>query len=95
MNHFIFNLNEGIKVKLYDKGYQVLADGHNSYIGIIPNWEFRTADYYKEKADENGYTIFQGWDFFNKFSKTMRLGEHGHFNLDILIEHAKEITSTD
>lgn len=86
MKEVSFNLNEYIKVRLYDKGYQLLADEHNSFLGTIPNWKFCTADHFKEKADECGYTKFQGWDFFNKFSRTLRLGEHGYFSLDVLVE---------
>lgn len=81
-----FNLNEYIKVKIYDKGYQVLADNHNKYLGVIKNWEKRDAEYYKLKADENGYTRFQAWNFIEEFGSVTRLGMNGYYSTEIQIE---------
>ena len=62
-----FNLNHTILVKIKDAGYQHMADDHNSYIGTITNWERLDAKYFKDMADENGYTLFQAWGFMELF----------------------------
>ena len=80
------NLNSSIKVKVTDKGYELLAQNHNELIDHIPNWEHRTPEYYKNKADENGYTSFQAWVFMNEFSMTYRLGFEGYYDTNILID---------
>ena len=85
MTELEFNINEIIKVKLYDKGYQVLVDNHNSYLGIIKSFDRRDIDYYKSQADENGYTEFQMWGFMNIFGKYIQLGKTGYFNYNIII----------
>lgn len=51
--YLAFNVNHNILVKLNDLGYKRLADLHNDYLGIIPNWKKKTAGYYKKKADKN------------------------------------------
>ena len=91
VSYMAFNLNEIILVKINDKGYQHMADNHNSYIDVIPNWEKRTAEYYKEKADENGYTKMQAWCFIREFGSVTHLGFHNYYSTDILIrsEHLK------
>jgi hypothetical protein len=77
-----FNLNDEIYVKLDDKGYQVLADEHNHY---FPERK-RNADYYREKADINGYTTFQAWEFIEKFGKVTTLSKSGYYNNNIKIK---------
>jgi hypothetical protein len=77
-----FNLNNEIYVKLDDKGYQLLADEHNKY---FPESK-RTADYYREKADINGYTTFQAWDFISKFGKVTTLSKSDYYNIIIKIK---------
>lgn len=81
-----FNLNDYIKVKIYDKGYQLLADNHNKYLGVVKCWEKRDADYYKSKSDENGYTRFQAWDFIQEFGSVTKLGITGYYSTQIQIE---------
>jgi hypothetical protein len=75
----VFNMNSHILVKLKDKGYRVLADYHNKYSS-----EYRDAAYFKNKADEQGYTEFQLWVFMNQFGHLMLNGS-GHKYLDINI----------
>lgn len=81
-----FNVNDHVKVRLTDLGYQYLADEHNEYIGFINEWEFRTPDYYKEIASkDNGYTTFQMWDFMQRFGgERIRVCQPNYFHLDIV-----------
>jgi hypothetical protein len=70
-----FNLNDEVFVKLDDKGYQFLADKHNKY---SPERK-RDADYYRGKADINGYTTFQAWDFINTFGEVTTISKSGYY----------------
>jgi len=81
-----FNLNSSIKVKLTDLGYQRLADINNSLCGGWTNFVTRTLSYYKDQADENGYTEFQAWDFIRKFGLANVHGGPEYYEMDILIK---------
>ncbi len=81
-----FNINSNILVKLNDGGDKILADKHNSYRGFIPNWEERTSEYYKNKADKNGYTCMQAWHFMEVFGEHTLLCVHPPFDTTILIK---------
>lgn len=91
VTNWAFNLNQNIRVKLLDKGYQRLADLHNEFIGRIPNWQKRDVEYYKQQADQDGYTSFQAWTFMEYFGEVTRIGMHGYYSTEILIA-AKDIT---
>lgn len=80
---FKFNINHYIKVRLLDKGYQRMADIHNSYAS---KGEERTADYYRERADDEGYTKFQMWAFIEDFGVVTHVGMSGFYETEILIE---------
>jgi hypothetical protein len=82
------NVNDNIRVKLLDEGYQILADDHNQFLGRIPNWESRDAAYYKSKADKDGYTTFQMWEFMQKFGPLIKMGRKVHFEMDIILRVA-------
>ena len=86
-----FNLNKNIRVKLLDKGYQRLADLHNEFIGRVPNWQKRDAEFYKQQADQDGYTSFQAWTFMDYFGEVTTIGMHGYYRTEILIA-ANDIT---
>ena len=85
INFWSFNLNDTILVKINEKGYQHMADNHNKFIGIVSNWERRTSEYYKNKADKNGYTKMQAWCFIQEFGSVTNMGFHGYYSTSILI----------
>lgn len=68
------------------KGYQRLADIHNSYLDRIPNWEKRDAEYYERQADHNGYSKFQAWSFMEYFGPVTSLGFDQLYYTTILID---------
>lgn len=89
---FTFNLNNNIKVKLNDLGYERLAEHNNHYIKIHNQYhkdqsKLETADYNKLKADDNGYTDFLMWKFMNIFGEVTSQGLPEHFNMNILINN--------
>lgn len=62
-----FNLNEYVWVKLTEKGYQHLTDMHNELRKQYNSMDAISIEYFKNKADKEGYTRFQMWDFMEKF----------------------------
>lgn len=81
-----FNLNDTIWVKLYDPGYETLAAQHNILADFFPALERRTAEHYKKKANEDGYTQFQMWYFMECFGNALGGGVCRQFSLNILID---------
>lgn len=90
-----FNLNHSIKVKLMDKGYEHLANQHNRFLGRIPNWEKRNAEYYRNRADEQGYTKFQGWQFIELFGSVTGIIYHGYYDINILIKTNNDLATSN
>ena len=75
------NLNDYVFVKLKEKGYQRLVDYDKKY-GCSHD-----IDYFKERADADGYTRFQLWNFMQIFGKDMYLGNNDiGFDINIKIE---------
>ena len=82
------NLNLGIKVKLSDKGKDIFYHRHDYLIEkgckVKP---------YFPKVDDDGYTYFQMWQFFELYGKYMTFGascaEGTLETLDVLIEVEK------
>ncbi len=81
-----FNINNTIKVKLKDEGYQIMADEHNRFIPVIKNWQYRDLNYYKEAADSDGYTTFQAWCFIELFGQYTGIGFNTPYHPTILID---------
>lgn len=81
-----FNLNETILVKLKDEGYQILADQWNRIVDFSPSLGRRSAEYYKNLSDSEGYTKFQAWDFIQTFGPYTSLGTIAPYDTTILID---------
>lgn len=81
-----FNLNHHIKVKLTDLGYQHMANRDNRIFEYYQDHINRDIDYYKTKADSDGYTKFQMWEFIQIFGSVTMMGMQKYFEMDILID---------
>lgn len=85
-NNYKFNINDIIKVKLTDLGYQVLVDDWNWMIDIIPNWKKRDIQFFKDGEDKDGYISFQLWKFMQKFGSVTKMGMKDYYSSDIIIQ---------
>lgn len=85
MEGYTFNINDVIYVKLNDEGYEHLAKYHNQWVGKVPNYETRDSQFFKDKANSNGFSQFQMWDFIQIFSSTIYMGCEPMFDLTIVI----------
>jgi hypothetical protein len=60
-----FNLNSKIKVKLKEKGFQILCDNYNSFAEYYPQQcKKRDVDFYKNQPNKNGYIVFTMWGIY-------------------------------
>jgi hypothetical protein len=84
------NMNDMVYVRLTDLGYEWLAEEHNDLVRFIPNWEQRTGEYYKQRADAGGYSEFSLWDFMNRIGPKSSLGVLDRY-MDINILMKKEV----
>ena len=82
-----FNLNSEIKVRLRKKGYERLMALHNEAFyrtnGAIKEVDI---DFFKQRADEYGYTTMQAWCFIRDFGDVIYPGAEQYFDLNILIK---------
>jgi len=81
------NLNENIKVKINDRGYQYLAEQNNKIMTSLPhNRLAKNADDFRRKADKEGYTKMQMWRFIELFGPVTIIGFQTYYDPTILIE---------
>ena len=76
------NINNEILVRLHDAGYEHWKKKDDS---VMPKEHQHTLDYYKSKADENGYVKFQAWVFIQTFGDAIEFGFRSVFDNNILI----------
>lgn len=103
---FKFNLNHSVKVKLTDKGYKYQVERLQKTFEHVPDdikenilslkeWD---EEYYKSRADENGYSKFQLHDFIETFGPIIGMCKRTHeyfddFNLIIDSRDLEEVQS--
>ena len=81
-----FNVNQNIRVRLTDLGYQRLEDASAYLSSRVPNLKKLDVKYFKGQADKNGYSTFQMWDFMHTFGEVSGLCMPQYYHLDILID---------
>lgn len=87
----MFNLNQDIYVKLTEEGYQHRVNLYNDIIKYSGDEsKFHTVDYYKNEANEYGYTKFMAWEFMKDFGDTISFGGRQLFDINIQIKNEQE-----
>lgn len=83
-NYSKFNLNDKVKVKIKEAGYEYLAKQEAELLKHL-NVQIRTAEDYKNQADSDGYSRMQIWEMLDSFGGThMKIQDY--IEMDILIE---------
>lgn len=90
MEKFKFNLNDPIYVKIFEDGYQYMADRDNEFLAMM-KMPLHSVSHYRKKADETGYTKFQAWEFIQTFGPVVKMGGKQYFDINILLEINKSI----
>ena len=65
MDEIDFNINDYIKVKLTQRGTEILRQNHNRIFGQVDLLDKRP--FQEPSIDEDGYCKFQMWQFCEEF----------------------------
>lgn len=76
------NMNDYVEVILNDKGFQILTDLHNSFVGEIPSYKLMDINDMKVKYPDGVYKK-QLWVLFETFGPYISLGSQVPFETDI------------
>lgn len=77
-----FNINSCVKVKLNERGIEILKNAHEELKEKVPS----IGEFELPEIDEKGYSEFQLWKFMNKFGPYMGAGIEPPFDTNIVIE---------
>lgn len=81
------NINDSVKIKLNEAGYKHMVKYHKA-IALFENTKDRyNIEYFKAKANKEGYTEFQLWDFMQIFGSHTCMGMDLLFDAYILFEY--------
>lgn len=84
----VVNLNEHVLVKLDDSGYKMWHEywhRNDAYFGkdLFPHI---TVEQLKTRADKDGYSEFQLWDFMQVFGgENIDIGQKSPYDLNVII----------
>lgn len=65
-----FNINESVKIKLMQKGLDILRANHDELRTHVPS----LGEFTPPSVDSEGYSTFQMWDLMNTFGSHMYMG---------------------
>ena len=77
---FTINLNDEVKIKLNDKGIEILKQEHERINQLLER-----KDKFEVKLDEDGYYKEQLWRIMQVFGKHIALGADVPFETDIIV----------
>jgi len=80
-----FNLNDDIKVKLTDKGYQYWVEYCNRYFHFRPDVDVESVKNLKTKEDKDGYVKFHLWEFMSIFGNVTCMGMPQYYDLNVIL----------
>ena len=70
MKKIPFNLNDNVKVKLTEKGLNILRVDHDELRTHVPSLR----EFTPPTVDSEGYSTFQLWDLMERFGNQMYMG---------------------
>ena len=79
-----FNINETVKVRLTDRGHEILKELHDDLYSRLPKSTTMRREYIAEE-DADGYTKFQMHDLMSTFGYHVSLGSSLPFETDIIL----------
>jgi hypothetical protein len=85
MEQIKFNINNEVKVKITDIGYDIWLAYENKFTQYLPTYPITTIEELKAKADKDGYTEFQMWDMMSIFGSHMKMGFENPIETNIII----------
>ena len=89
---FKVNINERVKVKLTQKGINVLKENHNRMNDRLIHIGDGGLGEFVLETDSEGYTHFQLWDLMSAFGNRLRIGQDPPFETDIIIYNGEPVS---
>jgi hypothetical protein len=83
--NFRFNVNYEVKVKLTDRGIEILKRQHDDLNKKIKVHGGQGLGEYELKVDADGYASFQMWCLMERLGPYMNIGFDPPFNANIII----------
>lgn len=81
-----FNINNYVKVRLTDRGREILLEQHNDLNCFRTTEHLSPLDYNPPKEDGEGYSRWQMWSLINTFGEYTCIGKEPPFETDIILE---------
>ena len=78
-----FNVNDYVKVKLNDRGLEILKKQYDDLAAEFPS--LKKEEFQPPKTDENGYCKFQLWVLMETFGSSIGLSFIPPFETEIII----------
>lgn len=72
-----FNINESVKVKLTERGKELLKEDHENFWSSTSFPKITKPVYIPPKVDKDGFSEFQFWHFMHTFGPYLYLGSVG------------------
>jgi len=85
MEQIKFNINDPVKVKVTEYGYEVWLEYSNQFVKYSPTYPVTTIEELKAKQDDDGYTEFQLWDMMSIFGSKMQMGFKNPIDTNIIL----------
>ncbi len=80
-----FNLNHHVWVKIKEEGYLHMKSIDDSF---LPKEFQKPISFYRGRADDEGYTRFQMWEFMRTFGSTLSKGSQLLINPTIIFDES-------
>lgn len=81
-----FNVNSFIRVRLTDKGVEILRRRHQTLWEMVYAHSSREIPPFRLDTDDEGWTRFQMWDFIQVFGPVTGMGVQESYSTNIQIE---------
>ena len=82
---FKFNFNDQVKVRLKQKGIDILRQQHDELDRRISSNGGKGIGPFTIRIDDDGYASFQLWDLMRRFGEHMVIGFDPPFYLDVIM----------
>ena len=90
---FEFNINNYVKVKLNDKGIEILKDRHEELNRRLAMFGGKGFDKFKLRVDSEGYYKTQMWSLMEMFGESIGIGFECVFETNIICCDGKPLES--
>jgi hypothetical protein len=82
----LFNINNNVKVKIFEAGYKHWkAKDDQLFLSNNGAHHCKSIEWYKSKADAQGYVTMQAWELMQIFGDSLIFGAPPTFDTNIIL----------